>query len=145
MIFFSGITADDVDKVWSIVKPMVAAALVHESNFCTDEDIYNSVRARKMQLWVAADDGNIVACMVSEIVEYPRTKVAHIVVLGGDSIASWISARDQWELFELWAGRMGCKYIEAHARPGIGKLTKEIGLFKHGEIIRKELFPNTLQ
>lgn len=143
--FFSGIPANDVDKVWHVVAPMILRAIVEERGIYELQNVYDALLSRDMQLWVFAVEGYIRACMVTEIRDHPKTKIVHILVLGGDSVEAWKTAREDWELFETWARSMGCTFIEALTRPGVSKLTKEIGLLKKGEFLRKELSPLTVQ
>lgn len=143
--FFSGIPSTEVDKIWHVVAPMILRAIVEERGIYELQDVYDGLCTQQMQLWVFAVEGHIKACMVTEIRNHPKTKIVHILVLGGDSVEVWKTAREDWELFETWARRMGCTFIEALTRPGVSKLTKEIGLMKKGEFLRKELSPITVQ
>ena len=143
--FFTGIKSQDVDYIWHVVAPMILRAIVEEQRIYDLQSVYDGLKARNMQLWIFAVEGEIKACMVTEIREHPKAKIVHILVLGGDSVLAWKEARENWEEFELWALSSGCTFIEALTRPGVSKLTKEVGLLKKGEFLRKELVRPTVQ
>ena len=42
------------------------------------EDFYEALTNAEMQLWVALDDGDIIASMVSQIIPYPRKQILRI-------------------------------------------------------------------
>lgn len=60
-------------------RPWIEAALEHSGGTHTFDDIVGAVYAGQMQFWPAES-----ACAVTEIVNFPRRKVLHIFLAGGE-------------------------------------------------------------
>jgi hypothetical protein len=82
------------------------------------EDIVESIVSGKMQLWPAKD-----SCLVTEITVYPRKKVLH-VFLGGGDLEEII---DMHESVVQWAIEQGCESLTMTGRKGWGKPLKNSG------------------
>lgn len=60
-------------------RDWIEAALDHGGNTHDFEDVYEAVSSGYMQFWPADD-----ACAVTEIITYPKKKVLHIFLAGGN-------------------------------------------------------------
>jgi hypothetical protein len=142
-IAIHGIRAEDLELAWPQVAPLIQRALEHAFGEILLDDVWNALLEKDMQLWIAREGSQIKACVVTEIIVYPRMKAMRIVALGGTGFDGW---KHGWDQIELWARVHGASRIEAWARPGVRKLAeKEFGFKKRCELIEKELFPLYLQ
>ena len=72
-ITVSGIPYNAIDGMWGIVVGNLEKGLEYSNGEITIEDIYLGLQSREMQLWSAFnEDGDCVASMVSEIINYPK-------------------------------------------------------------------------
>ena len=81
-------------------------------------DIVTSIVEGKMQLWPAKD-----SCLVTEITVFPRKKVLH-VFLGGGNLEEIISMHDS---VIQWAKDQGCESLTMTGRHGWSKALKKNG------------------
>ncbi|QDP58291.1 MAG: hypothetical protein Unbinned8622contig1005_32 [Prokaryotic dsDNA virus sp.] len=70
---------EELDAELERCRPWIEAALDRGGNTHLFEDVVSAVKAGTMQFWPADD-----ACAVTEIVVYPRKKVLHIFLAGGN-------------------------------------------------------------
>lgn len=68
-----------IDDQLERCKPWINAALEYSGGTHLFEDVVDSVKLGTMQLW-AGERG----CLVTEIIQYPRKKVLHIFLAGGE-------------------------------------------------------------
>lgn len=99
-------------------KPWIEAALEYSGGTHNYDDIADSVRCAKMQLWPATK-----SCLVTEITQYPRKKVLHIFLAGGD-LSEIKSMQDD---VIRWAKRLDCEALTMTGRIGWSKALKDIG------------------
>ena len=81
-------------------------------------DIVTSIVEGKMHLWPAKD-----SCLVTEITVFPRKKVLH-VFLGGGNLEEIISMHDS---VIQWAKDQGCESLTMTGRHGWSKALKKNG------------------
>jgi|TARA_R100000482_G_scaffold91188_1_gene37485 hypothetical protein len=100
---------EDLDKELDRCKPWIEAALDRGGNTHIFEDIVDGVKKGLMQFWPADD-----ACAVTEIICYPRKKVLHIFLAGGnmDTIV------DMDESAVHYAKLSGCTGMSVAGRKG---------------------------
>lgn len=68
-----------LDEELERCKPWIESALALSGGTHLFQDVVECVKLGTMQLWNAPK-----GCMVTEILEYPRKKVLHIFLAGGD-------------------------------------------------------------
>jgi len=111
-------------------RPWIEAALEYSGGTHDYFDVCQAVFTGKMQLW-AAEKG----CMVTEIVVYPKKKVLHIFLAGGelDQIL------DMEESLIKWAKLQGCESLSLAGRKGwIKALANRDWQYSHA-IVSKEI------
>lgn len=134
-----GVTRDMLDDVWPQVAPLIERALRHSRGELTADDVRHDLLEQYMQLWVAADERKKVeACLVTQIVIYPKRKMLRIVVLAGKKSHRWGCG---WEMISTWARLAGCDGVEAHARPGIARLYKKLGFRNYYSVVGLDFQP----
>ncbi len=133
-----GVPNSSLDDVWESAKPMLQKGIDYGDGELEIDDIYGFLKDRAMQLWVLYNytEGAIVMAAVTEIVNYPRTRLCRAVVLGGDRVDDWM---DNLVGLEVWAKSMGCDKMEAFGRRGLAKKMEKIGYRNKYVVIRKDL------
>lgn len=90
-------------------KPWIKAALEYSGGTHLFEDIVDSVKLGYMQLWAAPR-----GCAVTEIITFPRKKVLHVFLAGGelDQVLDMVDSAKHW-------GKMqGCSSMTLAGRKG---------------------------
>jgi len=123
------INQENIETYWEHAKPYVEKALKKtgaDAEYKID-DIRNALIRGDMQLWIWADDGEILAVGVSEILCYPQMKILSVPFAGAEkmSIEAWFEG----SLDELirFAKAHGCKGIKGYGRYGWIKKFKKLG------------------
>jgi hypothetical protein len=99
-------------------------------------DIVKAVRQRDMQLWAATSDDGDLSLMLTEILNHPRQREAHLISATGQNADRWAFL---WPQFEEWARREGCGLISATCRPGWKKLLEPLGFNEVSIVLQKRL------
>jgi len=99
-------------------KGWIESALEYGGGTHYYEDIAEAIVAGKMQLWPAKD-----SCLVTEITVFPRKKVLH-VFLGGGDLEEIIGMH---ESVVQWAIEQGCESLTMTGRKGWLKALKDDG------------------
>lgn len=130
-----GIPAAEIDAVWPMVEPLIAAACRRGRDKETAEDIRRGLRERDLQLWLAWRDG-IVALAVTEIVCHPLKRCCRIRICTGRDRQGW----QRWlPVIEAWAKAQGCAAMELIARSGWSRLLEKEGYATTHLFCEKEL------
>ena len=116
-----GIGADRLDDMWGAAEPWIEKALDYGTSRLTKDEVYEKLKAREYQLWVAYA-GEVKAIAVTEIVETPRGRVACIFICTGKDMSTWAYHLEE---IEQWAKEAGCAIVETLARPGWKRMLPE--------------------
>mgnify|MGYP003140780473 CR=1 FL=1 len=128
------VEAEDVGMVWGEVSPLIEKALLHAEGELVPEDIKKHLDKGDLRLWVALENKDIIAAMVTEIIQYPRKKIVRIITLAGKDMSMWY---DFLPMIEGYAIRNNCSSLEAWTRKG---MTRKLKDWKHSyDIITKDL------
>ena len=128
------VEAEDIDMVWDDVVPLIEKALRHAEGELIPEDIKKHLDSANLRLWVALEDRDVIAAMVTEIIQYPRKKIVRVITLAGKNMGLWY---DFLPMLEGYAIRHGCSSLEAWSRKGMARKLKD---WKHSyDIITKDL------
>ena len=82
------------------------------------------------------DPKDIVASMVTEVIDYPQMKVARMVVIGGGHMDDWLPFMST---VMKWASLEGCDRLEGLARDGWIRKLKDHGFKKLYSLIGVDL------
>lgn len=90
----------------------------HFESFCRDgslrsDDLWADVKNKRRQLWVAMKGEPIAAVLTTVSDDLLQTLV--VTHAAGKNMRDWLHL---WQVIEDWAKQIGCKRIEAVARPG---------------------------
>jgi hypothetical protein len=136
LIDFSGVPTNCLPAVAADVKPLIEKALEYSLGEYMALDLLSYIHEGKMQLWVAADDHEIVGCVVTELKNFSRKKVCQIVVVAGERFDQW---KYGYDLIEQWAFTLGAEEIRFYGRPGWEKVMNPQGFNKAYTVMTKEL------
>ena len=131
-----GLRADQIEPVWHKIRPLIADAVTHSDGKYEVLDILSALLARDMQAWAITKGDEIVAIVITEIINYPRKKECRVLAVDGEGAKEWVHLVSE---IEAWAKANGCQSIEPIARPGWEKLMKPLGYKRTHIILSKEL------
>jgi len=114
---------DDVEYVWDKVEPILARVVSRSEGELETEDILDLVTEGRMQLWIVAENKEIIAALVTQIITYPQKKVLRLVSLAGEGIKEFIHFLDTIVL--SFAIKTNCTALELWGRKGWKKLLPE--------------------
>ena len=128
------VNSEDIELVWADVIPLVEKALSHAEGELIPSDIRKHLDTGDLRLWVALEDKDIIASMVTEIIQYPRKKIVRVITVAGKDMSMWY---EFLPMLEGYAVRNGCSSLEAWTRKG---MTRKLKDWKHSyDIITKDL------
>lgn len=113
-----GVPSADIDYVWAQVVPYLQQALDGNDGLITAEHLYQKVRARDMQLWIAWAEG-VKGAGITEIALYPNGKVLRVLYASVEALSECL----EWEpMLTSYAKDTGCEYIDIIGRLGWRKI-----------------------
>jgi len=130
----------DVEKFWPLSEFMVAEALKYSGGYADAKDIYDELRADKMQLFIMFgedeyEENKVFGTCVTRISSMPNYDQLEIVICTG-------KRRDLWEdkivaTITAFAKANNCKRLCIWARPGWEKVSKKWGWQKkHVQLVK---------
>lgn len=99
-------------------KEWIEAALEYSGGTHSINDVFHAILEGRMQLW-PADKG----CLVTEILVYPRKKVLHIFLAGGELD----QLTDMHEDVINWARQQECSALTLSGRQGWSRALEKFG------------------
>ena len=109
------IRPDHIDGIWPDVEPHLERCVPHSEGELETEDFHQLLANGEMQLWLAMEDEEILAAMVSQIVSYPRKRILRIIAIGGGEMKRWLPFLPG---LEEWALENGATGLECWGRKG---------------------------
>ena len=133
-----GIRQDMVQSIWEQAKPHLEKALEHSDGEFKIDDVLQFLLDRAMQLWVLYDISthDVVMAGCTEIIDYPRSKICRVVLMGGLSMDLW---QAQTPVFEDWAREQGCTQMETLVRKGLAKKLTGLDYKQVYQVCRKNI------
>lgn len=116
------VPAPDLEQWWPKVELEIARAVKRGGRY-SGQSVKDAILDRRMQLWLAVEDGQVICVCVTEILTYPLCRVASVFITVGRDYHKW--AHYMLGLSE-WAKANGCARMEAWARPGWFRILKNI-------------------
>lgn len=110
-------------------RPWIDDALEYSGGTHTFEDVYDRILDGKLQLWPAER-----GCAVTEIVVYPKKKVLHVFLAGGemDQIIDMIDSA------VAWSKTQGCSSMTISGRNGWKRVLEKYGYKAVMTVLEKE-------
>lgn len=109
---------EELDQELERCRKWIEAALEYSGGTHDFDDIVRMVKANILQFWPASD-----ACAITEIIEYPKKKVLHIFLAGGNME----TIVDMNESAEYFAKLNGCTGMSIAGRRGWSKVLSKKG------------------
>ena len=107
-----------LDEELERCKPWIEAALEYSGGTHLFEDVVDSVKLGTMQLWPAPK-----GCAVTEIITFPRKRVLHIFLAGGELN----QFRDMFDSAAKWGKMQGCSSMTFAGRRGWIRAMADLG------------------
>jgi hypothetical protein len=108
-----------IPRLWKRVRPHIEKCVPHSEGELRVEDFYDALISADMQLWVALEDNDILASMVTQVIPYPTKQVLRIIAIGGEAMGKWFHFLADIEEFAL---ALNCTSLEAWGRKGWKKI-----------------------
>ena len=122
---------DDFHIQWDRCAPWLIPALEHGGNTHGIDDVKAMVERREARFWVGRE-----CAAVTEVYEYPRAKVFHIWLCGGDLKEL---TTELLPIVENWAIEQGCQQGSIIGRNGWRKIMPEYGYEPVASLYWKDL------
>lgn len=126
-------TAEEVSPIIAELercKPWIEAALERSTFTHNFEDIVNSILTQEMQLW-SGENG----CAVTMITVYPRKKIFHVFLAGGDLDEILEIEKSMVE----FAKQNDCDALTLSGRVGWKKVLRDLGWNESFLTLKKEI------
>ena len=107
------VPSEDVKFIWSQIKPLLEKAL---DETYTIDDIYKGLIEDRMQLFISWNDEKVESAVVTEIAQYPKSKVLRYFLAGGTNLDSWLEKIQI--VIEKFAKKENCTHLEVAGRKG---------------------------
>jgi hypothetical protein len=131
------VSPSDISVVWDDVVEFIDLALKHSEGELISDDLILPLNNGEQNLWVALEEGEIIAAMITEIIPHPRKRVLRVITIGakdGHGMDKWYDFLPAVEGFAL---NNECSSLEAWTRKGMARKLKD---WKHTYmVITKEL------
>ena len=82
----------------------------------TIDDIYKGLIEDRMQLFISWNDERVESAVVTEIAQYPQSKVLRYFLAGGVNLENWLERIQK--VIEKFARKENCTHIEVAGRKG---------------------------
>lgn len=110
-------------------RPYIEAALEYSEGTHEFSDIVDGIVEGRMQFWPAEK-----SALVTEIVIYPRKKVLHVFLGGGDMD----EIKGMYDAVQSWGAHMGCTAMTVTGRPGWVRALRDLGFRPSHQTVIKE-------
>jgi len=116
------LTIEDCKTHREAVRDWLAPAMEHSAGESTIDDILDKLETGVALCWLWTNEKEIpITVAVTELIQYGRKKVCHIITTTGD----WKAAHEAHNIMERYATDVGCDSVMVWGRSGWGReLTK---------------------
>jgi hypothetical protein len=129
------ITPNQLPQIWPIVAPMLQRAIDLDPELITIEQVEYSVRTGRTYLLVWKQDDVITGAVTVDIIDYPRERVAHVNLMGGQGIVRthvFDAAKD-------WMRAYGATTAQCWAKGTLVDMYKKMGMENTHQVMRVKL------
>ena len=136
------IPSSNLDDVWSLVKKDIAEALSYSGNHTDAQFVYDTLKEKKMQLWVVWDKDKpttlekYYGVVVTEIVKRKLIQSCNIFIVTGRH-------RQQWQhlisVLEDFAIENNCTNMELIARKGWQRIMEQFDYKQTHVVLEKPI------
>ena len=123
---------DNIDHGIEVGMPLLAPSIKRDEHNVPVERILANIREKRSVVWIVYIDGNIVAAILTAVMQHPLRSTLYIEHLGGSRIKEWMPAAME-ALVDL-ARKAELDGIEADGRPGFDKFLGRCGAFERTHV-----------
>jgi hypothetical protein len=127
----------EVLERWEELEPLIVRSCKHSQGSMSVEWVKKALLNGEAICMCTVENHEIVFATVTEIVNYPKYRVAVITAAAGSR------AEESWHRFshilEEWAFSMGALEIQAYTRPAMARLLRRLGFQPKFTIVSKDL------
>lgn len=116
------VPANEVGEWWDKAAPEIERAVKRGGRYSV-QSVKDAILDRRMQLWLAVENGEVICVCVTEILVYPLCKVLSVFITTGRDYRKWA---DYMLALNEWAKANGCTMGESWARRGWFRILKHI-------------------
>jgi hypothetical protein len=133
---WSYIDLETITRYWPAIADGLAPAV--EYSFYDLPAVRDFLVSGNAQLWAIADieENKFIGYVVTEIVQFPKTRVLSILLAAGERIGEWFR---YFEILEDFAKAHDCTHIQVFGRPGLEKVLKPLGFHSHKVMLNKNI------
>lgn len=129
-------------EVWPRIAPMFLVFEERGPQRYSRSDLFWKLAVGQMQLHLVYDGARYNLALITEIIEYPQSKVCQIIYATGEDIVSVLPLID--ELTE-WARRLGANEMVIAGRPGWERHMKQFGFGNKTVALSRRIDPCQVQ
>lgn len=119
--------------VWPVAAPLLQKAIDLEPEAITIEQVEYSIRTGKVFLlvWEEPDEG-ITGAVTVEFIDYPRERIAHVNLMGGNGIVR----EHVFEEAKQWMRSFGATKAQCWAKGTLVQMYEKMGLENTHQVMR---------
>jgi len=129
------ITPNQLPQVWSIAAPMLQRAIDLDPDLITIEQVEYSVRTGRVYLLVWKEDDVITGAVTVEFIDYPRERVAHVNLMGGQGIVR----KHVFDAAKDWMRAYGATTAQCWAKGTLVNMYEKMGMENTHQVMRVKL------
>ena len=126
------VPSEDVEFIWSQVAPLLEKALDETYSI---KDILYGLANDRMQLFISWNNNRVESAVVTEIAQYPQSKVLRYFLAGGTNLENWLERIQK--VIEKFAKKENCTHLEVAGRKGWARKLK--GFSVKAYLLNKEI------
>ena len=113
-----------MDEYWPVLEPYIEKALVKTKgdDYYDTPDVLEEIKQGYCQLWAVIHNHKVIGAVVSKIIQYPKIKVLHMWLIGGDTLET---LEDTYSTLKEYALDNGCQRVMGSGRKGWTRLIKD--------------------
>ena len=110
---------EDVAHIWEEVAPLLERVKEHSEGEFETDDYLEPLTHGDMHLWIATEQSDVKAAMVTQFAIYPQKNMLRIISMAGEDFEEIRGFQDMIEAFAI---KSGCSALEMWGRKGWKKL-----------------------
>ena len=110
---------EDIAYIWEEVSPLLERVKEHTEGEIETDDYLEPLTHGDMHLWIATEQSDVKAAMVTQFAIYPQKNILRIISMAGEDFEEIRGFQDMIEAFAI---KSGCSALEMWGRKGWKKL-----------------------
>ena len=115
-MIFEAVPGERINSVWLQVLPLVKRLVAEIPDRATELSIYETLMRGEAMLWLAVEDGVVLAFITTKTVVYPKLKMLSFEMCSGDGAEVWFPEFEKH--LETYARDTGHDGLEMVGRKG---------------------------